>query len=93
LKVSIAELMSGQTPLGVVDGILNYDAVRFAEGIGAGDVEGTVCMVNNWLTTIVAWLVWLAVTIFNIATLTFLGLGIGTSEWIGITRRNSCWIW
>jgi metal iron transporter len=65
-----------QTPLGVVDGILNYDAVRLAER-GDAALEGTVCMANNWPTTIVAWLTWLIVTVFNVATLTFLGLGIG----------------
>ncbi|KAH8766918.1 natural resistance-associated macrophage protein-domain-containing protein [Hyaloscypha sp. PMI_1271] len=66
------------TPLGVVDGIMNYDAVRTVE---AGEaVEGTVCMANNWPTTIAAGVVWLIVTVFNVATLTFLGLGIGSED-------------
>ncbi|PMD57972.1 natural resistance-associated macrophage protein [Hyaloscypha bicolor E] len=66
------------TPLGVVDGIMNYDAVRAVEAGGA--VEGTVCMANNWPTTIAAGVVWLIVTVFNVATLTFLGLGIGSEN-------------
>jgi len=66
------------TPLGVVDGIMNYDAVRTVE---AGEaIEDTVCMANNWPTTIAAGVVWLIVTVFNVATLTFLGLGIGSED-------------
>jgi len=57
---------------------MNYDAVRHVEAGGSTELEGTICMANNWATTIGAWLVWLVVTVFNIATLTFLGLGIGS---------------
>ncbi|KAF8860312.1 natural resistance-associated macrophage protein [Acephala macrosclerotiorum] len=68
-----------KTPLGVVDGILNYDTER-AFRSGSIFVEGTVSLANTWLTTLVAWLVWIIVAGFNIATLTFLALGIGRVE-------------
>ncbi|CZR69083.1 related to manganese transport protein [Phialocephala subalpina] len=68
-----------ETPLGVVDGILNYDTER-AFRSGSSFTEGTVSLANTWLTTTVAWLVWVIVAGFNVATLTFLGLGIGSED-------------
>ncbi len=47
------------------------------------DVERTernvpaVSLANGWFTTAVGWLIWVLIAAMNIATLTFLGLGIG----------------
>jgi metal iron transporter len=37
----------------------------------------TVSLANSWLTSIVGWILWFVVAAMNVATLTFLGLGIG----------------
>jgi metal iron transporter len=59
------------TPLGIVDGILNHDAIRAEDG-GEGR---TVSLANDWPTTIGAALIWIIVASFNIATLVFLLMG------------------
>ena len=64
------------TPLGVVDGVLNYDTERALARSGQG-AEGTVSLANSWATSIGAWLIWFLIAAMNVATLTFLGLGIG----------------
>ncbi|MCJ1417408.1 hypothetical protein MMC32_003752 [Xylographa parallela] len=38
---------------------------------------GTKSFANNWATTIVALLIWFLVTFMNVATIVFLGLGVG----------------
>ncbi|MCJ1380699.1 hypothetical protein MMC17_003807 [Xylographa soralifera] len=38
---------------------------------------GTKSFANNWATTIVALLIWFIVTFMNVATIVFLGLGVG----------------
>lgn len=66
-------------PIGVIDGVLsraNERALRDTEAY----TERTMSMANNWATTIVAWAVWGIVASFNIATLTFLALGIGSEN-------------
>lgn len=63
-------------PVGVVDGIMTYATERAIWDAG-GDVEGTVSLANNWVTTIVGWLVWFLIAAMNVAALTFIGLGIG----------------
>ena len=55
---------------------MTYDIVRHVEA--NEQVSGTISMANNWPTTILAALVWLVVTVFNVATLTCLALGIGS---------------
>jgi metal iron transporter len=65
-----------EEPLGVVDGILNYDTERALAASGQEN-NGTVSLANNWATTIFAWLIWFIIAAMNVATLTFLGLGIG----------------
>jgi metal iron transporter len=48
-----------------------------------GDVERSVpegqkiSLANNWATMGLGWFIWLLITVMNVATLTFLGLGIG----------------
>ena len=63
-------------PLGVVDGVLNYDTERALAASGHG-AEGTVSLANSWATSIGAWIIWFLIAAMNVATLTFLGLGIG----------------
>jgi len=52
----------------------------------AGDVERVeqrnpmVSLKNNWATTIVGWVIWVLIAVMNVATLTFLGLGIGGDD-------------
>jgi metal iron transporter len=65
-----------QEPVGVVDGILTYQTERAIWAAG-GDVEGTISLANNKATTIVGWIIWFIVAAMNVATLTFLGLGLG----------------
>ena len=65
-----------QEPVGVVDGILTYSTERAIWAAG-GDVEGTISLANNKATTIVGWIIWFIVAAMNVATLTFLGLGLG----------------
>lgn len=58
---------------------------RDREGEGTADVErtgnreglGLVSLKNNLPTTIGAWAIWVLIAAMNVATLTFLGLGIG----------------
>jgi metal iron transporter len=63
-------------PYGVVEGVLDYDAEQTIRG-SDGALEGTVSLANNWTTTIVSWFIWVVIAAMNVATLTFLGLGIG----------------
>jgi metal iron transporter len=60
--------------VGVVDGVLNRDTERAMRG---DDVAGTVSLANNWPTTIGAGLIWTIIVCMNVATLVFLGLGLG----------------
>jgi metal iron transporter len=66
-------------PVGVVDGLLTRDTERAVMASG-GDIEGTVSLANNWLTAGLGWLIWFVIAAMNIATLTFLGLGIGGDD-------------
>jgi len=63
-------------PVGVVDGILTYATERALWNEGHYS-EGTVSLANNWATTITGFVIWVIIAIMNVATLTFLGLGIG----------------
>jgi metal iron transporter len=63
-------------PLGVVDGIINYDTERALAASGQG-TNGTISLANNWATTTCGWLIWFIIAAMNVATLTFLGLGLG----------------
>ena len=65
-----------QEPVSVVDGILTYQTERAIWAAG-GDIEGTISLANNKATTIVGWIIWFIVAAMNVATLTFLGLGLG----------------
>lgn len=74
-------------PVGVVDGILNYEtekAVFDAErevGEGGSEVGGeTVDLSSGRVVKWVGWLVWFIIAAMNVATLTFLGLGIGGDD-------------
>lgn len=59
-------------PLGVIDGVLNYDTER-----AVISEQGTISLANSWATAITGWFVWFIIAAMNVATLTFLGLGIG----------------
>jgi metal iron transporter len=37
----------------------------------------TLSLANNWATKAGGWIIWVIIAAMNIATLTFLGLGIG----------------
>lgn len=63
-------------PVGVIDGIFNHDTERATAGTGQ-DTRATVSLANNWATTIGGWVIWLIIAFMNVATLVFLGLGIG----------------
>ena len=39
--------------------------------------QASVSMANNWTTTIVGWLIWFIITFMNVATIVFLGMGVG----------------
>lgn len=66
-------------PVGVVDGILTYRTERAIWASG-GDVEDTISLANNMTTTIVGWIIWFIIAAMNVATLTFLGLGIASDD-------------
>ncbi|PMD64019.1 natural resistance-associated macrophage protein [Hyaloscypha bicolor E] len=66
-------------PVGVVDGILSYNTERALWNEGHYS-EGTISMANNWTTTIVGFVIWFIIAAMNVATLTFLGLGIGGGD-------------
>lgn len=68
-----------EAPIDVIDGVLNRDNERALRDTEAY-TERTISMANNGATTIVAWTVWGIVASFNIATLTFLALGIGSEN-------------
>jgi metal iron transporter len=68
-----------EVPLGVVDGVLIHDTERSIASSSASSIERTVSWANSWPVTIIAWLIW-AVAAFNVATLTFLALGIGSES-------------
>lgn len=40
--------------------------------------QGTVSLANGWTARITGWIIWLIIMVMNVATLTFLGLGIDT---------------
>ncbi|RKU42902.1 hypothetical protein DL546_000799 [Coniochaeta pulveracea] len=44
------------------------------------DGTGTVDMKNNWLTTVVAWLIWLLVVVLDIATIVLVGMGLSDDD-------------
>jgi metal iron transporter len=66
-------------PVGVMDGILTYNTERALWNEGHYS-EGTISMANNWTTTIVGFVIWFMIAAMNVATLTFLGLGIGGGD-------------
>lgn len=66
-------------PVGVADGILTYQTERAIWASG-GDVEDTISLANNMTTTIVGWVIWFIIAAMNVATLTFLGLGIASDD-------------
>jgi metal iron transporter len=67
-----------EEPVGVVDGVMDYDTERTAAAAASGQAtEGTVSLANNRATAFGGWLIWLIVAIMNVATLVFLGMGIG----------------
>jgi metal iron transporter len=68
-----------QEPVGVVDGILTYNTEKALWNSGHY-AEGTVSVANNWATTIVGFIIWFIIAAMNVATLTFLGLGIGGDD-------------
>ncbi|TVY21663.1 Manganese transporter SMF1 [Lachnellula arida] len=59
------------------------ESVVTVETLGSNDVERVgqrgqvVSLANSWLTLIVGWILWFLIAAMNVATLTFLGLGIG----------------
>lgn len=54
---------------------MNYQAERAIWSSG-GDIEGTVSLANNRTTGVVGWIIWVIIAAMNVATLTFLGLGL-----------------
>ena len=62
-------------PVGVVNGLFNYDTERAMAASGS-DIEGTISLANSWVTAIAGWGIWVVIASMNIATLTFLGLGL-----------------
>jgi metal iron transporter len=75
-KYMRVRLEDSDEPVGVVDGVLNHDTERATREAGQ-DARGTVSLANNWATTIGAWIIWLIIAFMNVATLVFLGMGIG----------------
>ncbi|KAF8854887.1 natural resistance-associated macrophage protein [Acephala macrosclerotiorum] len=75
-KYMRVQIDDSKEPVGVSDGILTYATERATWARG-GDVEGTISLANNRVTTVVGWVIWFIIAAMNIATLTFLGLGIG----------------
>ncbi|KAF4635291.1 hypothetical protein G7Y89_g2807 [Cudoniella acicularis] len=69
------QIDDNEEPVGVVDGIMTYQSERAIWASG-GDIEGTVSLANNLATTIAGWIIWFIIAAMNIATLTFLGLGL-----------------
>jgi metal iron transporter len=63
-------------PVGVVDGIMTYQTGRAIWATG-GDTEGTVSFANHKATTVVGWIIWFIIAVMNVATLVFVGLGLG----------------
>lgn len=67
-----------QDGLGVIGGVF---VAAVAEGEAEDDsaerqsVE-TVSLANGWVGRIAGWLIWFIIAAMNVATLTFLGLGI-----------------
>jgi metal iron transporter len=55
---------------------LNHNTER-ATRLAGQDTQGTVSLANNWATMIGAWIIWLIIAFMNVATLAFLGMGIG----------------
>lgn len=70
------KLDDSEEPVGVIDGIFNYQTERAAAEAGQA-TAGTISLANNLATTVVALLIWLFIAGMNIATLVFLGMGIG----------------
>jgi len=75
-KYMRVKIDDSEDPIGVIDGIFNHDTERAAAEVGQTTM-GTVSFVNNLATTVGAWLIWLFIAGMNIATLVFLGMGIG----------------
>jgi metal iron transporter len=78
-KYMAVRIDDSQEPVGVVDGIMTYNTERSLWN-GGNYAEGTVSLANNWTTTIVGWVIWFIIAAMNVATLTFLGLGIGGGD-------------
>jgi len=75
-KYMRVRLEDSDEPVGVMDGVLNHDTEQATRETGQ-DARGTVSLANNWATTIGAWIIWLIIAFMNVATLVFLGMGIG----------------
>lgn len=63
-------------PVGVIDGILTYQTERAIWASGGG-VEGAISLANNRATAVAGWVIWVIIAAMNVATITFLGLGLG----------------
>jgi metal iron transporter len=72
-----------EEPVGVVDGVLDYDTER-AAATSWQATRRTVSLANNRATAFGGWLIWLIVACMNVATLVFLGMGIGG----GLSKRR-----
>lgn len=66
-------------PVGVMDGMLTNDTEKAFRSSGA-DIPGTVSLANNWTVAILGFFIWFIIAAMNVATLTFLGLGIGGDD-------------
>jgi metal iron transporter len=75
-KYMRVRLDDSDEPVGAVSGVFNHDTEQ-ATRMAGQDTQGTVSLANNWATTIGAWIIWLIIAFMNVATLVFLGMGIG----------------
>jgi len=73
------KLDDSEEPVGVIDGMLTHDTEQAFRSSGA-DIPGTVSLANNWMVTILGFFIWFIIAAVNVATLTFLGLGIGGDD-------------
>jgi metal iron transporter len=73
------KLDDSEEPVGVIDGMLTHDTEQAFRSSGA-DIPRTVSLPNNWTVTILGFFIWFIIAAMNVATLTFLGLGIGGDD-------------
>jgi metal iron transporter len=66
-------------PVGVIDGMLTHDTEQVFRSLRA-DMPGTISLANSWTVTILGYFIWFIIAAMNVATLTFLGLGIGGDD-------------